>query len=289
MTVGVALDVDGTIYRDGSVFVETLPWLAGADWTRPADRAALRQAVTLVAGHHAGRVRATATRGLLSVADVVRATAGDTAGDAALSVLTRLPSPRSDGEGDRKRLRERLLTRYGTAIADRPVDAVERSVARVVGPAPDGQARFRIAEPVAQLISDLRAEGVHVALVTDAPEHVVVPFAETFGGVDSVAGTRYTSRDGMFTGAFERIDKAAVVGRLCDRHGWDRVVAAGDTERDLAMARHAARFVGVAGHGGLRETIAQQTDDDASARTSFVARTDPLASVLRQAVESVRP
>ena len=294
---GLCLDVDGTLYRGGSVFVEALPWLAGASWTRASDRAHLRATVGAVARHHGGRLRDVVTRGLLSGVDTLRAVGADQAAETALKTLSGLPTPSADGDTQsdqgRERLRERLLTEYGAAVADRPAAAVRRSLAAVFRKGPT--------EPVPSLptrlvttLSDIAARGVDVALVTDAPAHVAQAFADSTTGLDgivTVAGTQYDRVDGVFTGEFTRIHKGDIISELADRRGWDRVIAGGDTVRDLAMAERADRFVAVEGHGDIRGRVApgDRAPGIEGTEAAFVPRGQRLSPVLLDCVGDGEP
>ncbi|ESS10553.1 MAG: haloacid dehalogenase-like hydrolase [uncultured archaeon A07HR60] len=222
---GLCLDIDGTLYRGGSVFVEALPWLAGASWTRASDRAHLRATVGAVARHHGGQLREVATRRLLSGVDTLRTAGADRAAETALKTLSGLPTPSANGGTQsgrgRERLRERLLTEYGAAVADRPAAAICRSLAAVFKKGPD--------EPVPSLpdrlvttLSEIATRGVDIALVTDAPAHVARAFADSttrLDGIVTIVGTRYDRVDGVFTGEFTRIHKGDIIAELADNQG----------------------------------------------------------------------
>ncbi|ERH04815.1 MAG: phosphoserine phosphatase [Halorubrum sp. J07HR59] len=294
---GLCLDIDGTLYRGGSVFVEALPWLAGASWTRASDRAHLRATVGAVAHHHGGQLREVATRGLLSGVDTLRAAGADQAAKTALETLSGLPTPSADGDAQsdrgRERLRERLLTEYGAAVADRPAAVIRRSLEAVF--------RNEPAEPVPSLpdqlvttLSDIATTGVDIALVTDAPAHVARAFADSttrLDGIVTIVGTRYDRVDGVFTGEFTRIHKGDIIAELADRQGWDRVIAGGDTARDLAMAKPADRFIAVEGHGDIRGRITprDETTRIEGAETAFIPRGQRLGPVLRDFVDDGEP
>jgi hypothetical protein len=62
-----------------------------------------------------------------------------------------------------------------------------------------------------------------------------------------VIGTTYDVHAGRYTGTFKRVDKGSTVERLRADHGWEYVVAAGDSPVDVAMARNANLFLAVDG------------------------------------------
>lgn len=294
--VGLCLDIDGTLYRGGSVFVEALPWLAGAAWTQSTDRTHLRAAVAAVMRHYGGPLQEVATRGLLSAVDGLRVLGCNQTAEAALKMLSELSGPNANGNGDtelyesreREHLRELLLSEYGAAVADRPVTIVRRSLATVFHHRRDG-AVPSLPDRLVTTLSEIATDDVGVALVTDAPAHVAQAFTEGTAELNdavSVVGTQYDRVDGVFTGDFTRVDKGEVITELADRRGWDWVIAGGDTTRDLAMAQRADRFIAVEGHGDIRrwaetEGIAETTRDT---RATFVPHGQQLSPVLRQIV-----
>jgi Phosphoserine phosphatase len=290
--IGLCLDIDGTLYRGGSVFVEALPWLAGGSWTRPSDRAHLRATVGAVARHHGGWLREVVTRGLLSGVDTLRAAGADRAAETALETLSRLPAPSANGgtqsDRGRKRLRECLLTEYGAAVADRPAAAIRRGLAAVFAKGPDKPVPS-LPDRLVSTLSEIATRGVDIALVTDAPAHVAQAFADSameLGRIVTVVGTQYDRVDGVFTGEFTRIHKGKMISELADRRGWDRVIAGGDTARDLAMAERADRFVAVEGHGDIRGQVAPRGEAPGIEGTNaaFVPRGQRLSPVLRDFV-----
>ncbi len=292
--VGLCLDVDGTLYRRGSVFVEALPWLTGAAWTRSTDRAHLRAAVAAVMRHYGGSLRGMVTRGLLSAVDSLRMLGCNQTAKAALKMLSQLSGPHGNGNTYPHRNRERehlhklLLSEYGAAVADRPVTIVRRSLATVFHDRHDG-AVPSLPDRLVTTLSEIATDDVSVALVTDAPAHVAQAFTESTAELNdavSVVGTQYDRVDGIFTGDFTRIDKGEVITELADRQGWDWVIAGGDTTRDLAMAQRADRFIAVEGHGDIRrwaetEGTAEATRDT---RATFVPYGQQLSPVLRRIV-----
>lgn len=260
--VGLCLDIDGTVYRGGSVFVETLvrlPDAPGCSFSA-TERARLRRAVGVVGRYAGGRATAWRWRGTLWLVDALRTVDGRAA-ETVLDGLTALQGRLSGdgtgrdgprGTGTYEGMRRSLLRRYGSAVAGRDRAALRDGVAGLF----DGRAPLDAG--TASALSEAARSGVDVAFVTDMPEHVAGPFAEVAvdAPVRAVVGTRFeTDAAGRFTGGFEPVDKRAAVDGLRDRHGWEEVVAAGDTERDLGMAAAADRFVGVGGRGRIRDAL----------------------------------
>lgn len=251
--VGLCLDVDGTLRRDGSVFLETAVRLPEVLPLSRSDRRHLRRALGAVGRYRGGRPAELRWRATLSVVDGLRAI-DPSLGAAALNRIADRRSSAGDRTGDDgprgsyDRMRRRLLRRYGRALAGHDREAVRAGAAAVLAehrPIDDG---------IAGTLGDLDVE---VALVTDMPEHVAAPFAEVALAREdaAVVGTRYGAEGGRLVGSFESVDKGAAVADLRERRGWSRTVAVGDTERDLAMAAVADRFVGVGGRGGIRSAL----------------------------------
>jgi phosphoserine phosphatase len=291
---GLCLDVDGTLYREGSVFIETVARLpyAPVDWSA-ADRAALRRTVGVVGDYHGGRWTARRWRLTLGLVGLLGRVQGTDTAVAALERLrdlqARVDDPRSGpararSTADYERMRAAVLETYGAAVAGHRRSTLVAAVEDVLA---DGDP---IDAPTAAAIRALAGPGLEVALVTDMPAHVAEPFAETVLGVPTVAvaATRFeTDGDGRLTGGVEPVRKGRAVADLRERRGWARVVAAGDSAPDLAMREHAERFLAVAGQGRIREELPEHvTVDTARGRSGaadpvYVPTDRPLGEVLR--------
>lgn len=266
--IGLCLDVDGTLYRGGSVFVETLVHLPVAPryaWTA-ADRERLRRAVGIVGAYQGRSWTAWRWRVTLRLVDEVRKIWG---GDAATAVLRRLRgmqarlsewavtqqfSPQRSVEAYDV-MRESLLETYGTAIAGHDRAALTPAVADLL------TFLDPIDEETTMGLHDVGTAGVEIALVTDMPAHIAEPFAEVVLDVpvQAVVGTAFdTDTAGRFTGGFTAVEKQRAVADLREQYGWDHVIAVGDTRRDLAMRPLADQFVAVAGQGPIREELTAQ-------------------------------
>jgi phosphoserine phosphatase len=292
---GLCLDVDGTLYRDGSVFIETIARLphAAVDWSA-ADRAALRRTVGVVGDYHGGRWTARRWRLTLGLVGLVGRVGGPDTAVAALERLrelqARVDDPRSGPARDRstadyERMRASVLETYGAAVAGHRRATLVEAVAGVLA---DGDP---VDGPTATTLRELAGPRLEVALVTDMPAHVAEPFAESVLGVPTVAvaATRFgTDGDGRLTGGIEPVRKGRAVAALRERRGWSRVVAAGDSVPDLAMREHAGQFIAVGGQGRIREAlpehaIAGETSERRlhGASVVYVPREQPLGTVLR--------
>lgn len=293
--VGLCLDIDGTVYREGSAFVEVLLRLPDApECGLAAERGRLRRALGTVGRYRGGWSTALRWRAALRAVDAVRTVGGERAASAALDGLRRFesrrkPRPGGDpahGAAAYKRMRESLLSRYGEAIAGEDATALRAATTRIL------RERRPIDPGTATTLAGAARAGVDLALVTDMPAHVAEPFAEAVvdAPVRAVRATRFgVDGAGRFTGSFDTVDKGEAVAALCERFGWERTVAAGDTVRDLPMAGPADTFVAVGGQGQLRESLSDPlvfgTDShDSPPETVYVPRDQPLAAALRFAL-----
>ncbi len=284
--IGVCLDIDGTIYRSGSVFVETLirlPDAPGCSFTA-GERAQLRTALGTVGRYQGGRMTAWRWRSSLRLVDTLRGLGMETtatellarflAAQAWLDAVTPTRGERTS-EGDYETLRSTLLHQYGTAVAGHDRASVVRGV----------EALFRrlnlITAGVSKVCADARQAGIDLALVTDMPAHIARPYAEmTLGGsAQAVVGTKFNVKEDRFTGAFDAVDKGAAVKRLRDRNDWEFVIAAGDTGRDLAMARAADHFIAVSGQGHIRSQLDDPVVLDPNSRSRPNVRDTPTSYV----------
>jgi phosphoserine phosphatase len=259
--VGVALDMDGTAYRDGSVFVETmayLPFVDGFD-VDDAGAAHLRRALLAVAEYGGGPDARRRWERVLRGIDRLGRCGAPFLARGALDGLSRLRSRSTGGaptlENDPGRateyptMREHVLAAYGRFLRGRRPAAVDRAVARVV------DRRVRRDADLDAALGRVRRAGGEVYLVTDAPEDVAEAFCRA-RGLDGVVATRYPVTDGRYTGEFVPVDKATAVARLRRDRGWDYVVAAGDSAVDLGMAPAAEVTLAVAGQGDVTEALA---------------------------------
>lgn len=299
--VGFCLDVDGTLHRSGSVFVETLAHLGfcgelslDADERRHR-RDVIGTAVEYDAGTTARRRWGRVLRGL----DALALAGGRPLADAAVSGLERLRAAvsedgtaprrraqRADGDGlDYRTMQRRALDAYGRLIAGRRVEAVERAARAVV-------ARHVETDPdVGTAVERLRAAGASVCLVTDAPAHAARAYARELSvPAGGVAGTRYhVDADGRYTGEYTLVDKGAAARRFRRSGDWERLVAAGDAVVDLPMGSPADLFLAVAGEGGLPAAL-DEPAGPAPPPTCDVVRVGPdrpVGAALVDALESV--
>lgn len=281
---GVCLDIDGTLYRQGSVFVEAIASLAvQSTLFDPSARTHLRGAVGTVGEFYGGpftRWRWEQTlRGLEGLRRQSNAQTAARALDWLRTARERLDGalPETDGRVDsaaRVAFQQQLLTRYSRALAgqDRAdLSGALRSILRDVQP---------IDRRTGAALSRLANGGADLMLVTDMPSHVAEAFAEASidAPVASVNGTTFqTDESGAFTGDYTTIDKGTVVETLVGEREWEYTLAAGDTDRDAAMAPHVDTFLAVAGHGGVRRAIEGLPGEQT---VLYVGRGDALGDVL---------
>lgn len=296
--IGVCLDIDGTLYRSGSAFVETLirmPDVPNCSFTA-TERAQLREALGIVGRYQGGRATAWRWRSSLRLVDVFRALGMTVMAERVLARLLAaqawLDSVTPARGGDRtpkggyEELRTALLHQYGTVIAGHDSTTVTRGV----------KSLFQQLKPITPgmpaVCADARQAGVGMALVTNMPEHVAQPYAETIlpGSVQAVVGTDFETDGNQFTGTFDPVDKRAAVAQLRDRYGWKFVIAAGDTGRDLPMATTADHFIAVSGQGNIRthlnDPVVLDTDDQSlphmrDVAVSYVPPEQELSGALR--------
>lgn len=286
------LDLDGTVYPSGSVFVKCLvlhPWYGEVDGP---DAARLRRCVGLVAGYRYGastgrRVEAALARlqslrdrdrlargASLRLADgLLDATFADLPGRLArLAGRDRTGSERWRGAaGTYAEMRDAVLSSYAAFLDGREVAAVERATRAVVD-------RHAAVDPAWRRLFDrLRAAGVTVYLVTDAPGHVGRAYLARAGGdADRVRATTFSTRDGRFDGGFEPVGKATAARRLRRTGGHDLLVAAGDSAVDAGMRGAADAFVAVAGEGDVDRALDRLDDDDVVEARALGGALDPL-------------
>jgi phosphoserine phosphatase len=291
------LDLDGTVYPSGSVFVKCLvlyPWYGEVG---AADAARLRRCVGLVAGYrygesgrrrveaalawlHALRERLPRAVSLRLADALLDATFADLPGRLArLAGTGRRGSERWRGaEGTYAGMRDAVLSSYASFLEGRRVDAVERTTRAVVD-------RHAAVDPAwRRLLERLRAAGATVYLVTDAPEHVGRAYLSKAGGdAERVRATTFETCENRFTGAFEPVEKAAAARRARTAGEHDFLVAAGDSAVDVGMRDAADVFVAVVGEGDVDRALEDLADGvvvDADAPTGAHDRLDGRA-VLR--------
>lgn len=293
--LGVCLDIDGTVYRSGSVFVESLGFLpyAADVSTDDADARHLRTALAAVAEFRGGTVGKVKWLGVFSVLDLLRTAGANRVSEALLDGLVERRAERSlegDGRssgtrperlrpralGDYRSMQRTVLTAYGRFLRGKRAEVVERAVEEIVAE------RCRVDPGLEALLSDVSADpAAEVALVTDMPEHVASAYARTLDAEAVVRGTRFeTDAEGRYTGRFETVDKGATVARLRADRGWTRVVAAGDSSVDLAMADEAEVFLAVAGQGD----ISRRLEGDPAERVVRVGPGERFEPALREVV-----
>lgn len=264
-SVGLCLDIDGTVYRSGSVFIETLAFLPYADGITltPAERRYRRTALTAVAEYHGGFVGKTKWRGVLTGLDTLRAVGCPNLSETLLTTLARRRSdgqPRRDGPPPTRRtgtsaidryrkMREAILESYGSLLQGRRRSDVMSAVANVVDRRCSMDARLR-----ATLDRVADCADTDLYLVTDMPDHIATAYARKLRGVSQVVGVTYHTDDAdRYTGEFDRVDKGTTVSRLRAERGWEYVLAAGDSPGDLPMASEADCFLAVAGQSHLAD------------------------------------
>lgn len=266
--VGICLDLDGTAYRSGSVFVETMAVLPHAPGFDPPedDRRHLRRALSAVAAYSGGRTTAirweltmaaldaltafgaapVSRRLLARIVDRRAGRASEDGVDGALDEPSRSARPPVDPSSYR-RLRYRLLATYGAFLRGRRTTEIERLVEGVV------DAHVPVDRPLQAVLERAgRETDVETYLVTDAPDHVARAYARKLtGDPDRVCATGFETDEGRFTGAFEPVNKRRTIDRLRAERGWEYVVAAGDSAVDVPMATVANLFFPVCGQGDV--------------------------------------
>jgi hypothetical protein len=275
--IGLCLDIDGTLYRSGSVFIETLAFLPYADGIAltPAERRHRRTALAAVAEYHGGWAGRVKWRGVLAALDVLRARGRRTLSETVLETLARRRADglqRGDAPGssrsvpisgsDYQRMRETVLAAYGRLLRGRRRADVTNAVERVVGRRCDVPARLR-----ATLDRLARRADADLFLVTDMPDHVGAAYARQLDAVAGVVGVTYGTDDAdRYTGEFARVEKGTTVSRLRNEREWDYVLAAGDSPVDFPMADESDCFLAVTGRSNLTGRL--RSDDTASPRGS---------------------
>lgn len=265
--VGLCLDVDGTTYRTGSVFVEALAYLPYADAVTlsRSERRHRRTALLAVAGYRSELLARIKWQWTLWVLDALRVGGADSLSETVLTALARRTadhqrdgSRRSSGPppapspGAYRSMRQTVLSAYGRLLRGKRATDVERTVADVV-------ARRCPVDPQLRATLDhvVRESETDLYLITDAPEHVATAYARNLcGDAARVIGTSYeTDGRGRYTGRYDPVDKGDAVAQLRADRQWEFVVAAGDSAADATMADAANVFLAVAGQGDLRDRL----------------------------------
>lgn len=278
--VGVALDLDGTAYRDGSVFVETMAYLAVGASTLDLDDAArqrLRTAVLEVARYRGGAsTRRRWDWTLRALAAAGRLAGPELAGDAlerlsrARRTRTRTRTTRGVGNGRPRRagdthpphtgssdeaayaaMRRATLGGYCDVLAGRDRAPVERATGRLVRDRLPVDGRLRSA------LARVRGAGGEAAFVSDAPAHLVRAYAAGLTDDAPVRATALETDEGRYTGEYDSVDKRAALAELRETRDWDYVVAAGDSAVDAGMASVADCFLAVEGQGDGRRRFGE--------------------------------
>jgi phosphoserine phosphatase len=263
--IGLALDLDGTAYRDGSVFVETMAYLAVGGSTLDLDAAGrerLRRAVLEVARYRGGEPTRRRWAWTLRALGLVGTLAGPSLAGDALERIARLRAGWStrgevpvatsgtDGLGYVEMGRV-VLDGYGEVLRGRDRASVERATDRIVRERLPTDGRLRT------VLGRVREVGGEVALVSDAPAHLVRSYAAMLVEDARIRATTFGTEEGRYTGRYEPVDKRAALETLRESRGWDYVLAAGDSAVDAEMAAVADCFLAVAGQGdGHRRSAA---------------------------------
>lgn len=252
--VALTLDVDGTVHRHGSIFVETLALLpyAGDISLDEADRDILRDVLGSVAAYAGGDRSRRRWLGVLRICDVLAAAGLGRPVARLLAGLVRYRARRASASAtagdasDYREMQRRILDRYGTFLDGRRRDRVQGAFERVI------ERHLRVDPAVRRVIADLATVvDLDVVLVTDVPTHIARPYAALLGDEIDVVGTDFATSDGRFTGEYTFVDKGAAVDRLRTERRWGYALAAGDSANDLPMAAAADLLVAVAGRGNL--------------------------------------
>lgn len=255
--VALCLDVDGTIHRHGSVFVESLALLAydgGLDLSS-ADREAIRTILGTVA-EYAGGERS--RRRWLRVIDVCDAVAATGLGRPVARILGALirtrarratASPPGGDASEYRAMQRRVLDAYGQFLDGRPTRSVATAFERVI------DRHLRVDDAVRRTLS---REGVKTTLVTDIPTHVAAAYAGLLGTAVDTIGTTFAVTAGRFTGEYDFVAKGPAVEQYRAERDPAVLVAAGDSTADLAMASAADIFLAVEGRGAITKTIPEQ-------------------------------
>ncbi|WP_136690087.1 HAD family hydrolase [Halorhabdus amylolytica] len=252
--VALALDVDGTVHRHGSVFVESLALLpyAGDISLDETDRDTLRDVLGSVAAYAGGDRSRRRWLAVIRVCDALAAAGLERPVARLLAGLVRYraryasTSESAGDAGDYREMQRRILDRYGTFLDGRRRERVERAFQRVL------ERHFRVDPALRRALADLATVvDLDVVLLTDVPTHIARPYAALLGDDVEVVGTDFATIDGRFIGKYTFVGKGATVDRLRAERGLDYVLAAGDSANDLPMAAAADLLLAVAGRGNL--------------------------------------
>lgn len=89
--IGICLDIDGTVYRSGSIFIETLAFFPYVDsiTLSPVERRHRRTALTAVADYHSGLASKAKWQGALTGLDALHVAGADHLSETLLTMLAR--------------------------------------------------------------------------------------------------------------------------------------------------------------------------------------------------------
>jgi phosphoserine phosphatase len=258
--VGLALDLDGTAYRDGSVFVETMAYLAVGGSTLDldaAERERLRRTVLEVARYRGGEPTRRRWAWVLRALGLVGTFGGPSLAGDAFERIARVRAGRSRpdsgassastsatrGSLDYDGMRRTTLRGYGEVLRGRDRTSVERATDRIV------RERLPVDGRLRTVLGRVREAGGEVAFVSDAPAHLVRSYAALLVDDARIRATAFGTEEGRYTGRYEPVDKRAALETLRGTRDWDYVLAAGDSAVDAEMADVADCFLAVAGQG----------------------------------------
>jgi hypothetical protein len=300
----LCLDIDGTLYRDGSVFIESisyLPFVQSGHWS-PTDRRMLRRAVGLVGGYYGNIWTEKRWQMTLRVVDILQRTGNNKLALSLLdtlrelqarlnSVITSEYSLNSPSTGNYNEMRISLLNKYAKAITTHHRadvrTAVENAISRCT----------LIDDTTATALEDITTSlsSSELVLITDMPTLIAEMFASEAiaAPVETVVATKFeTDQRNRFTGEFQSINKSKMIKVLNKRYNWDRVIAAGDTVRDLEMQSTADQFIAVSGQGRIDEHLQEPYVTASKSNANpidgsdnvYVPRDVSLGMVLRRAI-----
>jgi phosphoserine phosphatase len=257
--VGIALDLDGTAYRDGSVFVETMAYLSVGDSELDldaADRERLRAAVLAVARYRGGAATRRRWALTLRALEAAGTVGGPEIASDALERLSRLRTrrprrgePAGGPDADYAGMRRATLDGYGSVLRGRDRVTVERATDGLVRDRLPTDGRLRAA------LGRVAEVGGGTAFVSDAPAHLVRSHASTLVDDAPIRATTFRTDGGRYTGTYEPVDKQVALEALREARGWEYVVAAGDSAADAGMAAVADCFLAVDGQGDGRRAF----------------------------------
>lgn len=263
----LCLDIDGTLYRGGSVFIESLsylPFVQSGHWS-PTDRHVLRQAIGLVGRYYGNAWTEKRWQITLRIVDLLQRIGTDEIALSSLDTLrefqTQLNSVidpeytfNSPSASDYDEMRISLLTTYAKAITTHHQSELRTAINDIISRC------TLIDKTTATALEDIStsSSSLDIILITDMPTTIAETFASEAieAPIQTTVATRFeTDQTERFTGEFHSINKSEMLTTLDEQHDWDRIVAAGDTVRDLRMRSIADRFIAVSGQGQINEYL----------------------------------